>query len=118
MGESVQRRSGIYLDGLDETPDISKQWQLLRLAREIKQLEPSTQIIVTGREHVAGSHLNGLSRLHVGEFNETQLNELFDQWFVNSAERKGAFKKQIALLPSLKLVMKSSVIGNIGIERV
>jgi hypothetical protein len=112
-GATIVRKFRLYLDGLDEIPDVNKQRLLLGLAREIKKLEPATQIIVTGREHVAGSHLNRLSRFHVAEMNDGQMNELFDQWFSTSTERRVTFKRQLESVPSLKQIMRVPLLATL-----
>jgi hypothetical protein len=112
-GKKIHRRFRFYLDGLDEIPNTQRQRILLSLASELKRLEPTTQLILTGREHVAGTYLNGLSRLHVAELNETQLNDLFDQWFSTSPDRGIAFRAQIALIPSLKQVMRVPLLATL-----
>jgi hypothetical protein len=112
-GEKVNRRFRLYLDGLDEVPDIRKQRAILRLARDLKELEPTTQIVITGREHVAGSHLNMMSRFHMAEMNDGQVNELFDQWFSNSDDRKVAFKRQLESVPSIKQVIRVPLLATL-----
>ena len=112
-GQKVLRRFRLYLDGLDEVPDIKKQQTILRFVRSLKDLEPTVHIILTGREHVAGGHLNTISRLRVAEMNDVQVNELFNQWFAESADRKAAFKEQLELVPSLKRVMRVPLLATL-----
>jgi predicted NACHT family NTPase len=112
-GEKVTRRFRVYLDGLDEVPDVRKQRAILGFARDLKELEPSTHIVLTGREHVAGSHLNMMSRLHMAEMNDGQINELFDQWFSDSTDRKDAFKYQLESVPSIKQVIRVPLLATL-----
>jgi hypothetical protein len=112
-GKEVLRRFRLYLDGLDEVPDIGRQRAILALARELKDLEPTTHIVLTGRDHVAGSHLNAMSRLQVAEMSDAQISELLDRWFSDSAERKGAFKEQFELVPSLKPAMRVPLLATL-----
>lgn len=112
-GSKVLRRFRLYLDGLDEVPDIKKQATILSLARELKVLEPATHVVLTGRDYVAGGHLDALSRLHVAEMNDSQINELFDQWFRDSPDRKAAFTAQLELVPSLKPVMRVPLLATL-----
>ena len=109
----VLRRFRLYLDGLDEVPDHKKQRAIMRLASDLKALEPTVHIVLTGREHVAGSHPNTMSRLHVAEMNDAQINELFDQWFSDFGDRKAAFKKQLEAVPSIKQVMSVPLLATL-----
>jgi hypothetical protein len=109
----VLRRFRLYLDGLDEVPDIGRQRVILAFAPELKHLEPTTHIVLTGRDHVAGSHLNAMSRLQVAEMSDAQIGELLDRWFLDSAERQGTFQEQLELVPSLKPVMRVPLLATL-----
>jgi len=112
-GKNVIRRFRLYLDGLDEVPDVNKQQLLLRSVQALKELEPTVHVILTGREHVSGGHLNTLSRLRVTEMNDVQVNDLLDQWFADCIERKAAFKQQLDLVPSLNHVMRVPLLATL-----
>lgn len=112
-GDVLVRRFRLYLDGLDEVPDLKRQRRILSLARELKDVEPTTHIIVTGREHVVGSHLGGISRVHVAAMSDEQVVELIDQWFADSEDKKCAFLQQVELLPSMKEVIKVPLLATL-----
>ena len=104
-GNKVLRRFRLYLDGLDEVPDVDRQQKLSGLAQQLKREDPLTQLIFTGRDYVAGSHLGTLSRLHVAEMDDQQVQDLVRQWFDGRQEQGALFKKQIAHLPSMTPIM-------------
>ncbi len=104
-GNKVLRRFRLYLDGLDEVPDVDRQQQLSGLVHQLKRDDPLTQLVFTGRDYVAGSHLGTLSRLHVAEMDDQQVEQLVRQWFEGRQEQEALFKKQIAHLPSMAPIM-------------
>jgi hypothetical protein len=72
-------RLRLFLDGLDEIPDIERQSKVLDLAREAMQRFPDLQIVITARDYVIGPWLD-LIRLDVEGLNQSQQRSLALKW--------------------------------------
>jgi hypothetical protein len=107
------RRFRLYLDGLDEVPSLDRQRQLLELAMKGKQCEPTMSIIVTGREHVLGTHLRPFIRLQVSDFDDDQVRELAAKWLDHDDKAINAFYEQLARVPALQSLMRVPLLATL-----
>jgi len=114
--KGIKRKFRFYLDGLDEVPNENEQRHLLDLAAQLKQAAPESQIILTGREHVAGPHVKGYVRMHVSEMSESQLSEFIAMWFGTDIEEKEKFTSQLRQFDSLHLVMRAPLLATLVLE--
>lgn len=98
-------RFRLYLDGLDEVPSLTRQKSLLALAEKGKKADSRTSIIVTGRDHVAGTHLARFVRVGVREFDDDQIKDLAVKWFENDEHSIAEFFNQVEKVPTLLPLM-------------
>ncbi len=111
--KSAKYRFRLYLDGLDEVPSIQRQKSLLDLALKGKEIEPTISIVVTGREHVVGTHLIKFARIRVREFDENQVNQLAGKWFENDEHSIGEFFQQLHKVPALLPLMRVPLLATL-----
>lgn len=103
----------LYLDGLDEVPSIQRQKELLELAFKGKEAEPTISIIVTGREHVVGTHLRRLARVRVREFDDAQIREFTEKWFESDEHLIREFSQQLEKVASLRPLMRVPLLATL-----
>ncbi len=99
-------RFRLYLDGLDEVPSFDRQKELLGLAMRGKEEDPRTSIMVTGRDHVWGVHLDRFVRIRVREFDEGQIQELASKWFEEDEHSVAEFFTQLDKVCTLGPLMR------------
>jgi len=99
------RKFRLYLDGLDEVPSIDRQKALLDIALNAQESDPTMSIIVTGRDHVVGSHLRRFPRVQVRSFDDAQLHELAAKRFENDTGFLNSFFEQLERVPALRPLM-------------
>jgi len=92
----------MYLDGLDEVPSQELQKRVLEIVREAAQQMPNLQVVVTGRDYVAGPWLNWLVRVRIAEFTDGQVREFASKWLSGDDLAIAEFFSQIEHLPNLK----------------
>jgi predicted NACHT family NTPase len=103
----------LYLDGLDEVPEIKQQQALVELARLGSREHRDIQIVITARDHVSGPWLRWLPRLHLSELNESQVRQLATNWLDGDAIRVRLFFDQISKTPTLESLMHVPLLGSL-----
>jgi predicted NACHT family NTPase len=78
-----------------------------------KEQEPTMSVIVTGREHVVGTHLRRLVRIRVSEFDDEQIRELADKWFEQDSHLVDEFYTQLAKVPTLRPLMRVPLLATL-----
>lgn len=114
-GKSADLKIRLYLDGLDEVPDSSRQQLIIRLARDGAIRKTNLRIIATAREHVAGTWLGWLARVKISNLSEGQIEELVSKWLDCDEEKIMKFFDQLAVLPKLKQLMGVPLLGTLVI---
>jgi hypothetical protein len=112
-GGNPDLKMRLYLDGLDEVPDSSRQQLIMRLARDGMIRNENLRIIVTAREHVAGTWLGWLARVRISNLSEEQIEELVSKWLDRDAEKIKKFFDQLAALPKLRQLMGVPLLGTL-----
>jgi len=107
------RRFRLYLDGLDEVPSTERQKQIVELAMKGKEADATMSIIVTGREHVVGTHLRPFVRLQVRDFDDDQVKELAVKWFDHDERVMQEFFDQLSKVPTLKGLMRVPLLATL-----
>lgn len=92
----------LYLDGLDEVPDSSKQRQIAVLAREANA--DGIQIFLTSRDYVYMPELEWLTRIEISELDKVAQSDLVARILRSEATIQG-FYEQLAVVGSLRELM-------------
>jgi hypothetical protein len=102
-GNSVgEARLRLYLDGLDEIPDQTRQEEILKLVRRELETNRQLDVVITAREHVGGRWLSWMPRVELGELTPAQVRELVAQLLANDSTKIDGFFHQLSLLPALQ----------------
>jgi hypothetical protein len=102
-GQSAFDRIRLYLDGLDEVIPVSRQAELARLAELAANDLPFLQVVMTGRDHVAGHWLRWLPRIRLRELDRAQITALAQGWL--PADRVADFFRKLQRTPNLEDLM-------------
>ena len=95
-------RLKLYLDGLDEIPDIKRQQEILELVYSELKKNLHLAVVVTAREHVGGAWLSWMPRVKLAELTSEQVGELVIQLLGNDTSKVTGFFEQLAVVPALK----------------
>ena len=98
---SVGLKIRLYLDGLDEVPLLHQQ-ELMRLAYTAQREQPSMQVVVTSRDHVAGAWLSWLSRVRIAALSEMKVHGLVGQLLAHDPPLVNSFFAQLERVPNLQ----------------
>jgi hypothetical protein len=109
----TDQRVRVYLDGWDEVTTAEQQERLMKLAEDLPRKYPSVQVIVTGRDYVAGPWLRWLSRVHLSEFSDQQVTQLISNWLGEDASELNDFGKQLSRAGTLKPLMHIPLLGTL-----
>jgi hypothetical protein len=110
-GQSPFERVRLYLDGLDEVTSLSRQKEIIELAREAARQLPSLQVVVTGRDHVRGAWLNWLSRVRLSPLSDEKTRQLATRWL--GEDRVDVFQKRLDEAESLAALMKIPLLATL-----
>jgi hypothetical protein len=105
----------LYLDGLDEVSTVEQQVRLMSLARELSEKYLFVQVIVTGRDYLAAVGLRWLSRIHLAELTDAQVESLIDNWLDGDDSLRIEFQEQLAKTPTLRPLMRIPLLGTLVI---
>jgi predicted NACHT family NTPase len=103
----------LYLDGLDEVPQLERQREILRLVREGKERHPGLQIVMTARDYVIGPHLAEFSRIKLSELNDAQTQALVSKWLNQDEHLISQFFNQLSNIPSLEVLMRAPLLATL-----
>lgn len=112
-GASRRSRFRLYLDGLDEVPDLYRQRDIVALALAAKRHDNTLSLVVTARDHVVGTHLHGLARIQLQEFGDAQILEIVGKWFENNAEAIADFFRQLGNSSTLQSLMRVPLLATL-----
>ncbi len=98
-------RIRLYLDGLDEIPRIARQREILELAKQAAEGDPRIEIIITGRDYVAGPWLNWMPRIQISELDDAQVKSLVRGLLNEDSSQIGSFYSELAKVPGLEPLM-------------
>ncbi|MGA8012345.1 MAG: hypothetical protein WB949_07965, partial [Candidatus Acidiferrales bacterium] len=101
----------LYLDGLDEVPNHTRQIEIAKIAAT--GVSPKVQIIVTARDHVSGPWLSWLRRLEIQAFDDQEVRQLTDKWLDGDPSKVSAFYQKLKQVPSLGSLMKVPLLGTL-----
>ena len=73
------RRVRVYMDGLDEVPQIKRRRQILEMTRKTVQEGSSYQVVITTRDYVRDSCLCWLPKIYLSPFDDDQIRDLVNQ---------------------------------------
>lgn len=104
-------RLRLYLDGLDEVPNHTRQVEIANIAAS--GVSPRVQVIITARDHVSGPWLSWLRRLEIQAFDDREVRQLTDKWLDNDALKVSAFYQKLKQVPSLGSLMKVPLLGTL-----
>jgi predicted NACHT family NTPase len=110
-----QKLVRLYLDGLDEVSTVEQQERLMLLARELSEKYLFVQVIVTGRDYLAGVGLRWLSRIHLAELTDVQVESLIGNWLDGDDNLRIEFQEQLAKTPTLRPLMRIPLLGTLVI---
>lgn len=102
----------LYLDGLDEVPEQSRQIEITNIAAS-GATGIRTQIIMTARDHIKGPWLSWLRRLDIQPFNEGEIRQLVTKWLSGNPLKVGSFYQKLQQVPSLASLMKVPLLGTL-----
>ena len=106
-------KARLYLDGLDEVPSVSRQRELVELARAAFEADSDTQVVFTGRNHVSGPWLNWLSRVRLQEFSQPQIYQLTLKWLGGKRSEAEKFLGNLTATPALQRLMGIPLLGTL-----
>jgi predicted NACHT family NTPase len=98
---------------LDEVPSIDRQKALIDLALNAQQSDHTILIVLTGRDHVVGSHLRRFPRVQVRSFDDAQVRELAAKHFHDAKDSFDSFFQQLAKVPTLLPLMGVPLLATI-----
>lgn len=104
-------RLRLYLDGLDEVPNHSRQIEVASIAAS--GVSPKVQIIITARDHVSGPWLSWLRRLEIQAFDDQEVQQLTEKWLDGDATKVSAFYQKLKQVSSLGSLMKVPLLGTL-----
>lgn len=102
----------VYLDGLDEVPELSRQRSIVAFAQEAICTLPKVQVVLTARDHVLGSWLDGIPRLQMRPLDDAQQHALVHKW-LGSDEATSLFFVQLANCASLCPLMRVPLLATL-----
>nr|AUN35944.1 hypothetical protein [uncultured bacterium] len=102
----------LYLDGLDEVPDVTRRAEIMNLARYATEITPRLQVIATARDHVRAAWLDWLPRVVVMPLRREQQERLVKNWLVEEADVK-AFFDELATCEPLQPLMAVPLLGTL-----
>jgi predicted NACHT family NTPase len=106
-------RLRLYLDGLDEVPDLARRQALMELAREgLHRYPQPLQVIVTSRDHVIGPWLSWLPRVVLDGLEPQEIRSLTRQW-LEEPRLVAQFEEQLKRLPSLRILMRTPLLATL-----
>jgi predicted NACHT family NTPase len=106
-------RIRVYLDGLDEVPNITSQKRIAQLAKKATEDDPSIEIIITARDYAYGVLMTWLSRVHLSAFDDEQITVLVTKWLDGDNERIAQFFDQLSKSRSLKEMMITPLLATL-----
>ncbi len=95
-------RLKLYLDGLDEIPDVKRQQEILELVHSELKKNKHLAVVITAREHVGGPWLSWMPRVQLAELTPEQVGDLVTQLLGNDTSKVNGFFEQLAAVPALK----------------
>jgi hypothetical protein len=101
----------VYLDGLDEVPNQTRQIEIANIAAS--GVSPKVQIIITARDHVSGPWLSWLRRLEIQSFDAQEVRQLAEKWLDGDESKVSAFYEKLKQVPSLGSLMKVPLLGTL-----
>jgi hypothetical protein len=94
----------LYLDGLDEIPDASKQQMIVDHARAALASNANIGVIITARNHISGPWLSDIPRVQIDELTGNQQRRLAANWLTSDSAVDRFFADLDRVLPLKKLM--------------
>jgi hypothetical protein len=110
-GQSPFDRIRLYLDGLDEVTSLDRQKDIVRFAQELSKEMPFLQVILTGRDHVAGPWLKWLPRVRLSPLSKEKSCELATKWL--GADRVETFFARLNESENLMALMEVPLLATL-----
>lgn len=105
----------LYLDGLDEIPNLESRYKLIETVRQAVGNHNNIQLIVTARDSIDAPWLSWLPRLSMSGLNARSLRNLVGQWFENDSVLIGSFYEQMKDTPPIQQVVKNPLLATLTI---
>ena len=109
-------RFRLYLDGLDEIANPTRQAELMNFIGQIAASEPELQLIVTGRDHVAGPFLREFVRIRVAEMTDHKIQLFVTKWLREDTQLIADFMQQLEHSPQLKDVLRVPLLATLTLS--
>jgi hypothetical protein len=106
-------RTRVYLDGLDEIPELKLQKRVAELARQGTTSDPTLQVIITARDYVYGPWITWLPRIRLSGFSDSQISELVSKWLDGDSKRTSMFFDQLQKSRSLAELMEIPLLATL-----
>ncbi|MEO1527611.1 MAG: hypothetical protein AAFX06_19450, partial [Planctomycetota bacterium] len=110
-----QRPMRVYLDGLDEVPNIQWRQRIVEIAFSgIRQFD-NLSVVLTARDYVLEPWLSWLPRVHLSGLDNDEIAELAGKWLVGKDGGLQSFLKLLGSNSSLRQLMSSPLLATITI---
>jgi hypothetical protein len=103
VGSNIRVR--LYLDGLDEVSSPVRRQELLELLKGGTAGSDRFQVILTSRPYIHDKQLERFTRITLGGFNRTEIEELVNKW-LDLPEQKQQFWTQLSEMPALGTLIR------------
>jgi hypothetical protein len=114
-GQTHYTKTRVYLDGLDEVPELKDQKHIAQLIRKAIETDTTLQVIVTARDYVYGPWMTWLPRVRLSGFDDVQVRELVTKWLENDERNTSKFFDQIDKSNSLKEMMITPLLATLTV---
>jgi len=112
-GEGTRIR--LYLDGLDEIPDVTRRQEVIEVLREGLRRRHDIQAIVTARDYVTAPWLTWLPRVSLLGLDSEQVRKLGTLWFEGDTAMEEQFFADLEKTPALGVTMSTPLLATITI---
>jgi hypothetical protein len=105
----------LYLDGLDEIPEVGRRREIVDLVRAALTERKNVQAIFTARDYVTAPWLTWLPRVSLQGFETPEIRELAALWLGDDPAMERRFFDQLAKTHALGAVMATPLLATITI---
>jgi hypothetical protein len=112
---SVRPRIRLYLDGLDEIASTERRRAVVSLARSGAEEYSDSQVVMTSRDYVSANLLDGVPKVYLSEFSDSDVKDLINKWLGLNTEGNKQFQLQLRSLPTLHHLLRTPLLATLVI---
>ena len=103
----------VYLDGLDEIPNLRWRQKLMELARTAVEKFDNLSVVVTVRDSITEPWFSWLPRVHISGLDDREILELVGKWLDNDPNDVRAFQQDLEASDSLRQLMTTPLLATL-----